>query len=532
MTETTSKFDTSVGEKYSTFVGGIFVFNLIVGIGAITMPQGFEQAGVGFGSIVLLLIGFASFVSTTWVVEVQASANAVLSYDDLKHSIDFNTKNSSERDSDSDESTTSLLLGSSDFRKDEYGTHGDDPFFGAGVQAVGVEAEYDKDFDWWYRPTGEESRFNMSRRIEMGVMSEIFLGWWGQKFFYLVLIIYLVGDLAIYAVTVPQSLATVTGGWGGLSQNDVYYVYLAIFGGVAVPFCFFNFQKTKFLQITTATLRYVALITMMVLAFIFIGEGDGADPSEIHVFRIEGFGDLFGVAIYSFMCHHSLPSLITPVKDKKHTTKMLFLTMCSIFVVYNLLNYSAVFAFGTEPYSVCSTNNDTWACKLQDLYTLNFIAYSPRVIGYFLALFPVFTLSTNYPLIAITLRNNLRQFFQIGIFAEENEHKYPKLHKYQSHFWSAWAAIPPFVIAYATRDVDTLVNVTGSYAGLFIMWVIPAVLLIYSRRFIKKHHKLLSKTWNKHQTPFEHISWQIGLLVISGLSLIYITADDIYKLTQ
>lgn len=30
--------------------------------------------------------------------------------------------------------------------------------------------------------------------------------------------------------------------------------------------------------------------------------------------NIHGFGSLFGVAVYAFMCHHSLPSLITPMR--------------------------------------------------------------------------------------------------------------------------------------------------------------------------------------------------------------------------
>ena len=37
-------------------------------------------------------------------------------------------------------------------------------------------------------------------------------------------------------------------------------------------------------------------------------------------------------------------------------------------------------------------------------------------IHYFLSLFPVFTLSTNFPIIAITLRNNLK-----GLFLTEGE---------------------------------------------------------------------------------------------------------------
>lgn len=52
---------------------------------------------------------------------------------------------------------------------------------------------------------------------------------------------------------------------------------------------------------------------------------------------------------------------------------------------------------------------------LQDTYTLNFEAIKgesivPEVgfLQYFLPLFPVITLSTNFPIIAITLQNNLK----------------------------------------------------------------------------------------------------------------------------
>jgi hypothetical protein len=43
--------------------------------------------------------------------------------------------------------------------------------------------------------------------------------------------------------------------------------------------------------------------------------------------------------------------------------------------------------------------------------------------------------------------------------------------------------IPPFAIAFATRDVLLLVSITGSYAGLGIMWIIPACMVIFARRY-------------------------------------------------
>ena len=67
---------------------------------------------------------------------------------------------------------------------------------------------------------------------------------------------------------------------------------------------------------------------------------------------------------------------------------------------YALLAFTGIFAFE----------------ELNDLYTLNFQPqpgepWFMKAIHYFLSLFPVFTLSTNFPIIAITLRNNLKALF-------------------------------------------------------------------------------------------------------------------------
>jgi amino acid permease len=638
--------DTDAGSQYSHYVGFIFVFNLIVGVGAISIPQGFQAAGVGLSTIVLVVLAFCSFMATTWVIEAQATANAVLSIREDKAKQTSNTLDidvevvrpstgrsflfSSEEDEgneDEDEGDEGgnqnqsgaivnaekgelMFVGRrrewSIDSEDSEGTRSDDEeeddddddvlkndakYVSGDVLDVAesdryfVEVDgkqrnraalYNKQFDHWHVPTGQEYRFKMTRRVEMGALSEIFMGYYGQKFFYLVLIVYLIGDLAIYAVAVPQALARVTGGWAGLSEFEVYEIYLLCFALLAVPFCFFNVQSTKLLQVATSALRHLSMVMLIVLCVIYIAQGKGAEPSTVHVFNVGGFSQLFGTAIYAFMCTHSLSSLLTPVKQKQHLTAIMFSSMTTILMLYLLMDFSAVFAFADEPNEVCESGSD-WACQLQTPYTLNFVHYPVQALGTFLALYPVFTLSTNYVIIAVTLRNNLRQFFHFGVFAdgdeddagepadkaivdsdaftddseedERSESRYllgamaekqrrrsssaaswPRLYAHQDKLWASLAAIPPFFIGLFTQQVDILVNITGTYAGLFIIFVIPALLAIMSRRFVAKHHPLLSRSWNRHRSPFEHISWQIGLLILSALSLIYIIVEDIISL--
>ena len=91
---------------------------------------------------------------------------------------------------------------------------------------------------------------------------------------------------------------------------------------------------------------------------------------------------------------------MTPISRKGHLTGLIAFDYLLILAFYFLLAFTGIFAFA----------------ELNDLYTLNFQPnpgepWYKLVVHYFLSLFPVFTLSTNFPIIAITLRNNLKAIF-------------------------------------------------------------------------------------------------------------------------
>ncbi|KAK8733815.1 hypothetical protein OTU49_006187, partial [Cherax quadricarinatus] len=65
------------GEQYSPQTGLIYVFNLIVGTGCLTLPAAFSAAGWGLSAGGILLLAIVSYMTTTWVVECMACANAI-----------------------------------------------------------------------------------------------------------------------------------------------------------------------------------------------------------------------------------------------------------------------------------------------------------------------------------------------------------------------------------------------------------------------------------------------------------------------
>ena len=239
---------------------------------------------------------------------------------------------------------------------------------------------------------------------------------------------------------------------------------------------------------------------MIVLALIRIGTGKAQHNTPAANFS--GLPNLFGVCVYSYMCQHSIPSLITPMKNKSRVTLLFVADFAVVMVFYALLSFTAIFAFRAE--------------DLGDLYTLNFWNSSDNFVRYFLALFPVFTLSTNFPIISITLRDNLKNLFH------REGRPYP---------WTVdrivfpLATITlPIVVAFITQNLQILVGVTGSYAGAGVQYVIPACLAYFG----KKHLAELTGCYdNKHKSPFGRRLWILFVIGWALVCIVFVTANHI-----
>ncbi|XP_064594755.1 transmembrane protein 104-like isoform X2 [Liolophura sinensis] len=485
---------TDTGAQFSPAIGMIYIFNLIVGTGALTMPGAFHSAGWLFSLITIIILGFMSYLTATFVIESMAAANVKLKLNRTQDSSpDCEERKALISDQHSISSTTLM---------------------------------YD---DATCVPTDNLSA--ITERVEMGQMASMFFNKVGVNCFYLCLVIYLYGDLAIYAAAVPKSVrlvmctyqlpngtaCNVTVGdedqcWPGVpsvSRMDAYRIAVGAFGLLLGPFVFFNVQKTKYLQLTTTFIRWLAFSMMIVLAVIRLANGQGEGHPK--VVDISGVPNLFGVCVYSFMCHHSLPSLVAPIKKKAKIYKLLFGDYSLISVFYLLLSFTAIYSFNS----------------LKDLYTLNFLPdrcdtedtsiTNIKFIQYFIVLFPVFALSTNFPIIGITLRNNLKTLFY------KRHRPYPWI--VDRIVFPLVTILPPFAVAFGTNQVDLLVGITGSYAGAGIQYIIPAMLVLFSRRNIVE--TVGRETRNVHRSPFRHIVWIIFVMIWAVLCIVFVTVNHI-----
>eukprot|EP01135_Chromosphaera_perkinsii_P007612 Nk52_evm68s914 gene=Nk52_evmTU68s914 len=475
---------------YSKKAGSMYVFNLVVGVGSLAMPNTYGKAGILAGSLLLSFVGFLGFITATYVLEALAAANCMMRLQKAKGQAKKIPPGVTKR------------LGS----VDGYSSgEGDLMIPDIELGLIGSKAAAGK------RRLSEEdlretnkgnSIFVIEDQIEMGQMAELFFPQIGGKLFYLLLVLYLFGDLAIYAVVVSTTL---TQRMNTVTENfDAEYIYyLTLFSCCMFPFCLMNFQKTKYLQMFTMTMRCAAMSLMVFLASMKIFKGDGVPLHEVTVWNSSGLKDrllanvfvqLLGSIVFSFMCHHSLPGIIKPIETKTGLTQFLMIDYAIIFLFYLVLCATASFAFPRD--------------DLRQLYTLNFLHFKPDIVGNFLSLYPVFTLTSNFPLICITLRNNLRYLFNVPE-TSGNSTTSERVDMLTSFVFSCISFVPPIAIAYCTRNIKFLVMLTGSYAGMGIMFIVPVFLAVSCKAVITKLH---GRYENPYESPFSSTMWKAFVL--------------------
>ncbi|XP_013111005.2 transmembrane protein 104 homolog isoform X2 [Stomoxys calcitrans] len=506
----------SPAASYPTWIGFIFIFNLIVGTGALTLPGVFAKAGWLLSLIVIVLLCFISFITVTFIIESMAAANAVKTWQNLQF------------DSREDLRQTSVAT------ENEIGSETDDPTAGllSHQHQVGVTARLER--MPLYAQHSTLIYYKLDEKFELGEMASLFFNDVGRVLFYLCISVYLYGDLSIYSAAVAKSLrdlfcdhpnATTTmdfdldSSWNlstanneteedaikqcwqnhTLTRLNVYRLFLVGFICIFGPFAAFSVQKTKYLQIITVIFRWCAFIFMISIALkLLITDGAKGHPVSMNIYGIPA---LFGACVYSFMCHHSLPSLLAPIRDKQSVGRILCADYLVICLFYLLLAMTGIFAFE----------------RLEDLYTLNFIpdqtadhSFAAELlvgIDYFLALFPVFTLSASFPIIAITLRNNL-QTLCLDMTRFESYNFFVR-----RILFPLLAVVPPFCITYFTESLTSLVAFTGSYAGAAIQYIIPIALVYYARNTCRE--LLGSGVVNDFQSPFRGSHWLVIILLWS-----------------
>ncbi|CAM4927251.1 unnamed protein product [Rotaria socialis] len=488
---------TKSGEAtFSQSTGMIYIFNIIVGTGALALPKAFHEGGYVLSTLLLLILGFFSYISATYMIEAMAIANYMRSKI-VHRRLGTIVPTVNDDEETADESDRAPLLP-------------------AAINSDDI-----------YVSTGNEERhdFDIIEKIEMGEMADMFLNKLGLVVFYFCISLYLFGDLAIYGSAVPKSIrdvictyepvncnTSITSNdlcWESskLTRHHVYQIFVVVFFWTLGLFVFGNAQKTKFLQMVTTLCRWSAFLSMIILCIIHLAKRSSSqhpDPIRPVIFHFRSLPPLFGICVYSFMCHHSIPSIISPIRSKNKLSYLFAYDYICITLFYLLLSLTAVFTFA----------------KFEDLYTLNFRPTTrcnqsavnvPKVLAYYIALFPVFTLSSSFPIIGITLRNNLETVLKSCLNVQRK----------QRAVLVVCVLLIPCTVSILTENINFLVGFTGSYAGVAVQYVIPALLVYNARR--QAQLKLRGPINFPNQSFFQNRYWVFCVLLWAWLAIIVIT---------
>jgi amino acid permease len=521
----------STGKPISLAYALLLLANLLVGVGSLSLPYAFAQAGVVLSTAVLLVFCLVSFMTASFVWEALSICNCLIRTTDaasarsLQQGIYHRYFGSSLLPSRKSTPVHSgaqspAASGNGQLLPDRRSLDDDaEDVFCPGTPSVIASAVMCERSPILAVDTPP---FEISERLEYGYMAELLFGQRGKLIIYLVLVVYFVGDLAIYASGATNSLAEELGdrfyGTTWVSSDAAYRILMVVFAVIFVPLSFGDVQDTAKLQLTCNVLRNVSFLLMIAISLAFVAKGEGASLAEVPLVQPAGLvTPLLGSVTYSFMAHHSLSNIFSPVTNKRNALRGMGGILAVVFVIYVLLSVSGVFAFVSQPNAVCEPSPGA-PCQVQSLYTLNFASYSNQFVAVFLALFPAFTLSANFPMIATTLRNNIATVLPWN----------GALRRFSGHrktVSTLIGCVPSLILAFCTRNVSSLVSITGAFAGSLILAAIPAW-LVYGARRVAAHALPPSAGRTPYASPFQHPAWIILALVwAAGCIISNLVAD-------
>ncbi|KAF0989151.1 hypothetical protein HZS_6973 [Henneguya salminicola] len=299
-----------------------------------------------------------------------------------------------------------------------------------------------------------------------------------------------------------------------IGAENIFRILVTLFFVTTATFVFMNLKKSVFVQIITMFLRLTgfSVIIMVTLASIRISNKAQYD---IKPFRLQGLPKFFGVCLYSFMCQHSLPSMINYVQNKKARFNYWILLSMGIALCFYLVTLvTATLAFtGDELYNVYSMNFD----KEGDTIFV-------KVLYYYLMIFPTIALSGSYPIVGITLRENLISFSNILLGRDINE----SLRKW---IYPILAILPSYIIVMILPDrVSVLAGYVGAYAGSFVQYFIPACLVLWGRRTIMREFPNVNLSQNTHS--FKIFRNMLAPIILIGWTFIGIGIVTYYYITK
>lgn len=397
------------------------ILNIVLATGVFTLPFSIWETGIILGGIVLLIIALLSFITSSFLVESCAIANAIhrqeqeifseivsrtsmRSNDPYTHLLEtnfhgyLNPKDDKATMLASLRSTNKIQVSdeASDSKETEDSNENkkSDPSSNEIAEKL-ADIEEEKD------------NFHIFKRMEILKMSKSVLNKPLYFSFLFIMIGYLYISLTSNAVLMSNSLEEIlikTFNMKPMKNGHVGMIYYIVLGCYYILILMISQRNIKELQKFTSVIM-AARMTVILLIFcscIYILTEYGATEfSTIPKFNFKNITLMIGNTLFYFMIQHSVPGIIEGVKPQKNLMKLLFLSFVIAFVVFYAYGIVTTLTFGK--YTNCDLDNQ-FPSAIMNYFNLNFLHFN--AIGYIINYYPLFNIITG-SIQMITLKNNI-----------------------------------------------------------------------------------------------------------------------------
>ncbi|RHY89403.1 hypothetical protein DYB37_003294 [Aphanomyces astaci] len=403
----------SSSSSYTPLVAYSFTVNYILGVGSLGVPYALYKAGIVFGSVLLVVVSFISYVTVMWVSETTARA----------------------RDLDATNSKTKLLR---------------DPF---------------------HFP-------------EVTTLCDRFLGVVGATLYQLSLLGLMYGGLLGYSQVFVNSIVSQLPS----SFESSTVVVAVVFGLIVVPlscvgtavmfddrYChrLLDLSEQIHVQVVMAIVRFVALTTMIASATValFVDTRDSG--------------------------------LLAPLarKDQPKAPSIFGYALVTTTLFYLALSLSCCYYFGPK---ISSSVNLNWASFSWGVD--GDVPLWGRFLSFLVVLFPALDTLSVFPLIAITLGDNLAASLKGRLVWLSHKRLICRL----------VASLPPLVVAVVVTDLSVTLQFSGIF-GIYVAFITPALLQLFSRREDPRH--------NVYSGRFSSEGYIFAVLAFGGVALVVATVQ-------
>jgi len=259
----------------------------------------------------------------------------------------------------------------------------------------------------------------------------------------------------------------------GVAVLDNYYFWLAIFFLFGATFSFKSIEKTKVIQTTMITVRFLSVALMIIGAFVIMGQNEGIQdlsPTDGNViFNIDYFGYIFSNLLFAFMIHHSMPGITKQLTELSQIQSFLNIGFLISGITMLIIPITAAFAFGNE-----LTGPSSLLAKTHTLIYYNQDFEGRLDFIYYIVSFYVFLNVAAFPVYIIVIRRNILSIVRPTINSD-------RLCK-STIFMSSAILGAVLVISFALREyIQIALNFTGGIFGCLILFLLPSLEVLRAR---------------------------------------------------